>query len=380
MRYTIEKYFYSIIVLTTIQLTAHAQTSVNPDISVIPRFLIESNDGERLDQGQRKFSRPNLSFEELEVVAQAYLNPFAKAAVVLTLPGPDLKANKLGIEEVYGDVVRGLPLDLNVRLGKYRIEFGKLNIVHPHALPFITQPLSQKYFFGEDGLNDLGISISTLLPTGDIATKLSFDILRGSAIGEATGIDDTTGASPFYSNAIRLTSFFPLTDESDLEAGLSGYTGIHDPYNRDRFYYANFDFKYKYRPSSYTSLTLQGEYLYNTRKISPDTMRIIAAELSSNQIYKTINTSGLYFYADYQFFKTYSIGVRYDWTQSPYSKENKAQAVAIFFGYYPVEETLGIRLQYQNTKTETPGMVARSINSVALQVLFSLGPHKAHPF
>ena len=93
-----------------------------------------------------------------------------------------------------------------------------------------------------------------LLPTGDIYSKLTVDLLRGSAIGEATGIEDTTGSSPFYATSARLMGFFPLGDDSDLEVGLSGYTGIHDPYNRDRFWYANLDFKYKYRPDAYTSL------------------------------------------------------------------------------------------------------------------------------
>ena len=51
----------------------------------------------------------------------------------------------------------------------------------------------------------------------------------------------------------------------------------------------------------------------------------------------------------------------------------------MFLGYYPVEETLGLRLEYQHTKTERPG-ASQSVNTIALQALFSLGPHKAHPF
>jgi hypothetical protein len=78
--------------------------------------------------------------------------------------------------------------------------------------------------------------------------------------------------------------------------------------------------------------------------------------------------------------KIFSIGARYDWTQSPYSKDDKAQAVAIFFGFYPVEETTAFRLQYQYTRTETPGAEAVAVNTIALQFMFSMGPHKAHPF
>jgi hypothetical protein len=38
-----------------------------------------------------------------------------------------------------------------------------------------------------------------------------------------------------------------------------------------------------------------------------------------------------------------------------------------------------LRLHYQHTKTELPEG-SESVNLIALQVLFSLGPHKAHPF
>jgi len=356
-----------------------SQTTINPDISVIPRFIIQTNDGEKFGEGKREFSQPNFAFEELEIVLQSYLNPFAKADVILTLPGPDLEESSLGAEEVFATIVRGLPLDLNLRFGKYRVDYGKINLVHPHAWPFVTQPLSQERFIGEEGLNDVGISASVLLPTGNVYTKLTVDLLRGAPIGEATGIEDTTGAKPTYANSARLTSFFTLGDHSDLEIGLSGYTGIHDPYNRDRFYYANLDFKYKYRPSSYTSLVVQGEYLLNTRKASQDRDFTAFVDADGNPERRTINTGGVYLYADYQFLKTYTLGARVDWSQSPYSKDDKAKAFALFFGYYPVEETLGLRLHYQHTKTESFG-TNESVNVIALQALFSLGPHKAHPF
>ncbi len=59
---------------------------------------------------------------------------------------------------------------------------------------------------------------------------------------------------------------------------------------------------------------------------------------------RTTNSSGTYFYADYQFFKLFSIGARYDWSESPYSKNDKATGVSVFAGYYPVEETLACDL------------------------------------
>ncbi|MFN0157295.1 MAG: hypothetical protein ACKVRP_04385 [Bacteroidota bacterium] len=355
-----------------------AQTSMNPDISVIPRFLLETNDGTKFP-ATRKFSQPDFSFQELEIAISSYLNPYAKADVVLTLPGPDLEEGKLGLEELYATVLRGLPLDINLRLGKYRVDFGKLNLQHPHAWSSITQPLSQERFLGEEGLNDLGLSASVLLPTGDVYSKLTVDILRGAAIGEASGIEDTSGNKPTYATSGRLMGFFTLGDYTDLETGISLYTGIHDPYNRDRFLYLNYDFKFKYKPSAYTALVLQGEFLYNMRTASQDRDLNQFVDVNGNPEREDVHTAGLYFFADHQFFKIFSVGGRFDWSQSPYSKDDEVRAVAVFFGYYPVEETLGLRLQYQNRTDELPGF-SQSVNSIGLQVLFSLGPHKAHPF
>ncbi len=364
---------------TLIPSNTFCQSSGNPEISVIPRFLVQTNDGEKLAEGKRQFSQPDFAFEELELAMQAYLNPFAKGDLVLTLPGPDLESSRLGIEEVYVTVLRGLPLDLNIRFGKYRAEFGKLNLMHPHVWPFVTQPLSQERFLGESGLNDLGVSASVLLPTGDLYTRLTVDLLRGLAIKNGPGIADSTGGSPFYATSARLTGFLALADNSDLEIGLSGYTGIHDPYHRHRFWYGNLDFKYKYRPDAYTALVVQGEFLQNIRKAQQDQELNPFLAAGGNPEERTIRSAGMYLYVDYQFLKTYSAGIRFDWTQSPYSTSERASGLALFLGFYPVEETLGLRIQYQHTRTEEPAG-AQSVNLIALQALFSLGPHRAHPF
>jgi hypothetical protein len=359
---------------------ARAQTSSNPEISVIPRLLIFTDDGAKLDQGKREFSRPEFQFQEIEAVFAGYLNPYARADVILALSGPDIEAASLGLEEAYLTVLRGLPLDLNIRAGKYRAEFGKLNMMHPHQWPFITQPVVQQRFFGEETLNDLGISASVILPTGDVYSRLTVDLLRGLSIPNAAGLEDTTDESQPYAASGRLMGFFPVGDDADLETGISAYTGVHDPYTRDNFWYWNVDCKYRYRPSSYTSLVVQGEYLVNTREAvqGPDLVPFV--DDLGNPERRSITSGGLYLYADYQFLKVFSAGTRFDWSQSPYSTDDAASGFSVFFGYYPVEETIGLRLEYQHMRTDVPGGEARAVNFIGLQTVFSLGPHKAHPF
>jgi hypothetical protein len=176
---------------------------------------------------------------------------------------------------------------------------------------------------------------------------------------------DTINNQTYYANSGRLMSFFSLSDNTDLEVGLSGLTGIHDPYNRYRFFYTNFDFKYKWKPNMYTGLVIQGEWLHNNRKVN---------------VNKDIASDGFYIYMDYQFKKIFSIGTRFDWSESPYNNDDKANAVSLFMGYYPVEETMAFKLQYQNTTEKFSNQQDRNVNLIALQIMFSLGPHKAHPF
>jgi hypothetical protein len=360
-----------------------AQTTSNPDISVIPRFRVESNDGSQLP-GNRVFSKPQFTLEEFEMAIQAYLNPYSRADIFITKPGLG-SGSPVEIEEAYATFLRGLPLDLNIRVGKYLAEFGKLNSVHPHAWPFLSKPLSLLRFLGDEGINDLGFSASVLIPTGDVIyTKLTLDVLEGSSIAanspggtgltKGPGFIDTISSGPYYANSGRLMMFLPVGENSDLEVGLSGLTGIHDPYAKLRFFYTNFDFKYKWKPDSYTGLVLQGEALLNSRTIDGGT------DPKGNPVRNDLSSAGFYVYGDYQFKKIFSLGARYDWSQSPYSKDDKAQGFVLFLGFYPVEETTAFRLQFEHAIADQPAGPSLAVNTISLQFMLSMGPHKAHPF
>lgn len=362
---------YIRMVFTLIAVVGHStftfgQSPLNPDISVIPRFRIDTDDASNLPE-RRSFSNPRFSLEEFEIALQANLNPYARADIFIAKAG--FEDEPVELEEAYATFLRGLPLDMNIRFGKYLAEFGKLNMLHPHAWPFLSKPLSLERFLGEEGLNDLGLSASFLIPTGEIYTRLTLDILQGHSIANGPGMENPD-EDLSYANAARLMSFFPVGTDSDLEVGLSGLTGIHDPFAERRFFYANLDFKYKWKPDAYTSLVVQGEGLLNSRTVSS----------GPEPTPEEITTSGFYLFTDYQFRKIFTLGARYDWSQSPYSKEDKASGFAVFLGFYPVEETTAFRLQYQHTRFEEPGSESRSVNSIGLQFIFSMGPHKAHPF
>lgn len=366
-----------------------SQSNVNPDISLIGTFntFINFTNGSP-EKGKLNFENPSM-----ELFVDGYLNPYARATADIAY-----EEGEFNVEELYGQILRGLPLDIQLKAGKYLIGFGKINTIHPHAWSFLERPLFHQIYFGEEGFNDVGFNLSFVLPTETFYSALELGIYKGDAIARTTADDpenpdsftELRGKSPIFVG--RLNSFFQLGDFSDIEIGLSGSYGIYSfdyltSEDRNSLYYtyAGLDFKYKYRPGSYTSLIIQGEALLNNR----DAVRSADGETFFND---KINSFGAFIYFDYQFAKQFSVGAKYDFTYGivgdkpgiaslSNDDQNKTQGISGWFGYYPVEETLALRLGADNLFFNYADNTSRdSETTIKLQMIFSLGPHKAHPF
>lgn len=386
-----------ILIFTTV---ISAQSNVNPDISLIGTF------NTNIDYLKSAPENGNLIFSlpEMELFVDSYLNPYSKAAGNISY-----EEGKFSVEELYAEILRGLPLDIQIKAGKYLAGFGQLNIVHPHAWAFVERPLFHQIYFGPDGFNDIGFNFSFILPTNTFYSNLDLGILKGDAIGknEVPNPDDYNSISAFRGNSPiflgRLGTFFSLTEYSDLGVGLSGSYGIHakmdfnvsgdsliPSVNKSLNYtYLGLDFKYKYRPDDYTALTIQSEGILNHRQVLRNGIPGVNSLIQNMQ---KINTYGGFIYIDYLFDKMYSFGAKYDYTNGiigdtpsyntlSNDDKNSTQGLTAWFGFYPVEHTLAFRLNvqhlifhYQNGISQDPS------TNITLQMIFSLGPHKAHPF
>ena len=371
------------------------QSNINPNISLIGTFDTQTFLGKNVpDKGKLVINSPSL-----ELFIDDYLNPYSLAAADISF-----EDGNFDVEELYASIVRGLPLDAQIKAGKYLVGFGKLNQVHTHAWQFVHRPLFHQIYFGADGFNDIGFNFSFILPTESFYSQLDLGIFKGDAISKTEVSDpdntdmvnDWRGTNPIFVG--RLGAFFTLSDYTNLEAGLNTSYGVHaksDNFNSVgvinadqtlKYFYGGVDFKYKYRPDQYTALTIQGGALWNHR----NTLRISAT--TSGPLPRLdqhrINTFGGYLYIDYQFQKQYTIGGKYDYTDGiigdapGYDKlsnddKNHTQALEMWIGYYPVEETLAIKLDVQQLFFSND---KNSQTSITLDMIFSLGPHKAHPF
>jgi hypothetical protein len=382
------KIFFFLIALSALTLMK-AQSNTNPDISLIGTFNTYSN----FIKDTPEYGKLNFETPSMEMFVDGYLNPYSRATANIAY-----EEGEFAVEELYAQILRGLPLDLQVKAGKFLVGFGKINTIHPHAWAFLERPLFHQIYFGAEGFNDIGIDLSYALPFENFYSLIDFGIFKGDAIAKtvAANPDD---ASTFYdlrgNNPVfvgRWSNFFQLNDYSDLELGLSGSYGVHSydyltSESRKALYYTytGLDFKYKYRADAYTSFVIQGEGLLNSREVNRTTEDVSLPN-------ENITTFGAFIYFDYQFAKQFSVGLKYDFTYGIIGDEpgyatlsnddkNKTQGISGWFGFYPVEETLAFRLGAENLFFNYAYGTSRdSETTIKLQMIFSLGPHKAHPF
>src|SRR5258708_2515510 len=124
-----------------------AAKSLNPDIAVIGDFLGAAGNSA---------GRPTPSFEmhESELALQAILDPYARADFFISFG-----EQGVSLEEGY-ITFPALKGGFQLRVGKMRAAFGKVNTLHNHVLPWTDRPLfTQNLVAGEDGINDAGLAL-----------------------------------------------------------------------------------------------------------------------------------------------------------------------------------------------------------------------------
>ena len=137
----------------------------NPDISVIGDLIFQ---GGQIPKGETpdSLTASNTSRAQLREVEFGFSNPvdpYGRADLILAIEREDDGSYSSDIEEGYFTYT-DLPYDLQARAGKFYSVFGKANMYHTHAMPWVDKPLPIRTFFGDEGLNDAGVDISWLVP------------------------------------------------------------------------------------------------------------------------------------------------------------------------------------------------------------------------
>ncbi|HXV13154.1 MAG TPA: hypothetical protein VEC56_03015 [Candidatus Krumholzibacteria bacterium] len=308
-------------------------------------------------------------FEELELALNAYLNPYMRADVFLSIhgTGPEVE-----IEEANFTVLRGLPAALQFNAGQYLLDFGKLNTQHPHQWAWLDRPLMHRTMLGEDGLRALGARLTTLFAVGENALGLSASAFSGGAFESHEHGDEgeEDEAPPDIMGSARASLFRQVSDAWSAELGASYLFGNYDPVEPLATQIAAVDWKLRWRPNSYQAFVWVAEAMSSEREVAEE-IDSVTVNLS------TVDAMGAFTSAELQFRKRWSAGAFFDWTQDASIQDAESTAYGAFFDFLPVEETARIGIVYRH---ETSDLTDFDDDSVTLQFLWSLGPHKVHTF
>jgi len=327
---------------------------VNPDISAIGQvYGTYTNDS--LSETHDKFA---LSLGEIEINLDAALNPYFKGAFVLAIEGD----GGIEVEEAYASMVRGLPLNLALKAGKYRLNFGKLNQVHPHAYPFMRTPRVlapdvARLLPGEESFNDIAVEASTLIPVfGSWAITPSADFLEGRSFHPEE-------AAIAHAWLAHVSNTFSI-DPAAFDIGGSITQGINNVAANTKTTVLGLDAKAKVVGSPVYSLTIGSEYLY----------KLAVADTAGVKNHD--DRYGFYAYVNNQLFTRYNVGILYEQYQNPDDRSVVDRSIKPFIGFAVLEESTLLRASYEYFLAGN----AQKTSTVEVQLLFSMGPHKAHQF
>ena len=323
--------------------------SFNPDIGVIGDFQ-----GSYISRGKRNF---DFYLNETEVSLQAAVDPYVRADFFLTF-GRDPETGKYGasVEEGYLTTL-SLPARLQLKVGKFKQAVGRINPVHGHALPFIDMPTAYVNYFGEEGLNDEGLSLSWLLPNKKFYQELVFQLTSGFSESPAFTRSDVNR----FVYLGHLKNFFTLTDNATLELGLTGILGPNDSSRTTSI--AAADLTYKWKPvqmNTYRSLTWQSEFYYSNAGMPGMVSK---------------KSFGLYSFIQYQLSKRWFLTGRYDYAQKPYDKSIVEKAFSLTAGWYATEFS---KMEFELKTTDNN--VQSSYCQAWLRWIFVIGAHGAHQY
>jgi hypothetical protein len=346
-----------------------------PDISAVGDLVGDfSPKGSTQEDGSRFGAR------EVELAVQAAVDPYFRGDVFLGIS--DLEG--LAIEQAYLTAT-ALPYQLEARLGRFLMPFGKQNTTHRHDLHTVEYPYVLQRFLGEEGLKGTGIYVSKVVaPFGFYQELLltAIDRLGEAPEGLITDepVNQQLGGMGF---SARLRNYWDLSQSTNIEFSASAATGKREQPVAvvagepnailARQSLAGVDFTFRWRPLQqglYKSFILQAEVLRQLNE------RVGVAGYEGPQR----DLDGAYLFARWQLTRRLYLGGRYDWVQDPELTLNSPDARTLTAGsgyleWFPSEFSKLVAAFERRSPQGEPG-----VNRILLQATFALGPHKPHPF
>ncbi|HEX5134485.1 MAG TPA: hypothetical protein VFW81_03755 [Thermoanaerobaculia bacterium] len=321
-------------------------TYFNPAIAVIGNFL-------GLAGRNTVEDRPSLEMRESEISFQAVVDPYAKADFFVSISND-------GVELEEGFVTfTHLPADLLLKVGKFRAQIGKVNLMHTHVLPWADEPLPiVNLLGGEGGWNDAGVSLAKILPLpGDTFSELTLQVFRG----RSDGLFDAPARSDLAYLA-HYRAYRDFGDDHNLEVGSTWGRGSNGTSLDAKTTLENLHLVYRWKPLGgrpYRSFILRSE-LFRSRREQPGGRQ---------------SSRGFFVSGDYQLARRWFGGGRYEFSDHADDDTRRDRGEAITLTFWPSEFS---QIRGEVRRRRYAGGI--TANEAFLQLQFSIGAHGAHSF
>lgn len=359
--------------------------SLNPEISVVAMITptwYSLNDPVVFAHNDPENTGVNM--QEVEVGFQSVVDPYFRFDSFFSFSTEGVE-----MEEAYGTTLFSMPLNSQLRIGRARAKFGRINQIHRHAQNFVTLPIVVAEFLGEH-LNPTSVEASFLVPVPWY--------LELSASGGSPDVETPTfGRSPDANNLgnllyiFHVANFFDVGESLGVSLGASFATGSNESGPDERSNLYGVDFFAKYRPlknNPYQEVSLQSEFMWRQAE-TPE---------------EELEDYGFYVEGMYRFAKRWNTGLRFDFTdtRTPIEEHEdedhdheheeeedehghshddilglmgRAYRISPMLTFRPTEFS-SIRLQYDYLNQD----YGPNQHAVFLQFQYAIGAHGAHPF
>lgn len=343
------------------QTAGSSRASLTPDISVIGnhigRFLSVAGDPDR----------NRFQLGEIEVGFQQPIYTGVRFDAFLNA-GAD-EGFKAGFEEAYitASKVAGLPVD--GLFGKKRLNFGKVNPLHPHSRLYVDQPAALANLLDPDSLNGNGASLSYLFPFKNLFANLELGLWKVDP--SDAGVSLGSEANPtFYPAGHGISGNFPMARlwmSKELKGGGELELGTSHGFGRadigDNISLHGIDLTYRTYPGTFKRFLAQGEVFWHRRD-----------DKMGGSGWHT--RSGHYVLLDYRPDQFFEYGIRYDNSKFPWPIGGRDQSLSFIWTNHLTEVTL-LRFQYKlgDRSNDVFLPARRGYNELYLQLIWGAGSH-----
>lgn len=326
-------------------------SALNPNISVGGDFYFaygSSGSPYNMVPSELTFGTGQLFLREMELSFESTLDPYSRGKLFLGFSGEEV-----GVEEGYL-VWLNWPLDMNLKLGKFKSQFGVINRYHDHALPQFERPLVMSNFFTLESLKGVGIAANFLLPSITAhVNELDLEVVTGGADRSFT----TEGKHNLIYVA-HVKNYWDLNRSAYVEFGLSGAFGKNDPNEKYMTTIGGADLRLKWSPpdrAKYRGIEWWTEALFSRRDLPGG----------------HIDSWGMFSSIQYRLGARWVCSCRFDYSQLPYDDSLEEYGGAFCLDYWQ-SEFVFVRLQYTHIERNFDEDDRRII----LQTNWAMGPHK----